>query len=472
MLTWTTLYFASEWAIRLAMLVSVPQRRSPAAARAWLLFVFVLPWPGLLLYLTLGRPRLSHRRAERDEMVGEFLQAEGRVRLARYAAGPEIPPQYDQAAALAQNLGRSPIVSGNRVEFLADYDGSIERLVADMDAATRHVHLLYYIFADDRTGSRVIDALARAAARGVDCRVLVDAFGSKRWLSNVLRKLKGAEVDAAPVSPTGLLRRDRDRIDLRNHRKIAVIDGRVAYVGSQNVVDKDFKPGIVYAELVARVSGPVVLELQALFLADYVKETQKKPGGEGLFPETAPAGSTAAHVLPSGPGFFHENIQRYLVTLVHSARRRIVVSTPYFVPDQGVLQAMQTAVARGVEVRLIVSRKADQWLVGWAQRSYYQELLEAGVRIFEYRPGLLHAKYATFDDDLALVGSANLDIRSFQLNAEVVLTLYDSAAAAELRDVQLKHLADCTELTQERWSQRPFRQRFMQNLARLVDSVL
>lgn len=472
MLTWTTLYFASEWAIRLAMLVVVPQRRSPAAARAWLLFAFVLPWPGLFLYLTLGRPRLSRRRAERDEKIGEILQSEGRRRFARYAAGPEVSLQYQQAAALAQNLGGAPIVSGNRVEFLADYDGSIERLVADVDAATRHVHLLYYIFADDRTGSRVVEALARAAARGVVCRVLVDAYGSKRWLSSVLRNLKGAGVEAAPVSPTSLLRRDRDRVDLRNHRKIAVVDGRVAYVGSQNVVDKDFKPGIVYSELVARVEGPVVLELQTVFLADYVKETQKRLGGEGLFPETASAGSTAAHALPSGPGFFHESIQRYLVTLFHSARRRIVVSTPYFVPDQGVLQAMQTAVLRGVEVQLIVSRKADQLLVGWAQRSYYQDLLEAGVRIFEYQPGLLHAKYATIDDDLALVGSANLDIRSFQLNAEIVLTLFDPAAAADLRKEEAKHLADCTELTLECWLQRPFPQRFVQNLARLVDSVL
>lgn len=482
-----TLYFLSEWAIRLWMLVYVPQRRSPASARAWLIFIFVIPWVGLVCYAVFGRPRLPKRRLEMHQQFVRLIQTVGAEIYEPYVGHPSLPADYQHAILLAKNLGKMPIVGGNQVELLPDYDAAVDRLVSDIDESLRHVHLLYYIFADDATGWKVISALKRAVARGVVCRVLLDSMGSKKWRARTLSALREAGVEAVAVLPFRWFSRERTRFDLRNHRKIAVIDGAIAHVGSQNLVDADFKPGILYKDLVARVNGPAVLELQTVFLADYVKETghwnlaespvHKQTAAdavrlEGLFPTPTIAGDALAQVLPSGPGFPNENNQRLLVTLFYAAQSRIVVSTPYFVPDDAILQAMQTAVQRGVEVHLIVSRKADQVLVGLAQRSYYETLLESGVRIHEYLPGLLHAKHATIDDSVAVIGSSNLDIRSFQLNAEVLLLVYDKKVAGDLYQEQLANMRESEPLDGDAWKARPFPVRLGENLARLVDSVL
>lgn len=472
MLSGTTLYFLSEWSVRLVMLVYVPQRRTPASARAWLLLIFVIPWVGLILYAIFGRPRVSKRRLEMHQRMTALVQTVGAEIYDPYVAHPKLSAEYVHAIRLATNLGNLPIVGGNQLELLPDYDAAVERLVTDIDAAQHHVHLLYYIFADDQTGGKVIEAIQRAVHRDVTCRVLLDSMGSKKWRRGSLERLRTAGAEAIPVLPFQWFSADRARFDLRNHRKIAVVDGRVAHVGSQNLVDADFKPGIVYKDLVARVTGPVVLELQTVFFADYAHETDKEWRDPEYFPFQIAAGDTLAQVLPSGPGFSHENIQRLLVTLFYAAQSRIVVSTPYFIPDDAILQAMQTAVQRGVAVHLIVSRKADQLLVGLAQRSYYENLLESGIHIHEYLPGLLHAKHATIDDSVAIVGSSNLDIRSFQLNEEVVLIAYDKGVTAQLHAEQLRNIADSEELSLDSWKARPFPHRFSQNLARLVDSVL
>ena len=209
----------------------------------------------------------------------------------------------------------------------------------------------------------------------------------------------------------------RARFDMRNHRKIAVLDGKIGYVGSQNLVDRAFKPGIVNRELVARVRGPLVAQLQAVLLADRYYETEERIGELGHFPPFEEAGSVFAQCLPSGPGYSQENNQRLIVSLIHAANERVVLTTPYFIPDEPLYQAMQTAATRGVEVHLVVSRDLDQLLVGYAQRSFYDQLLAAGVQIHIYYEYFLHAKHLSVDGDIALVGSSNFDIRSFALNA-------------------------------------------------------
>lgn len=472
MIDWKLVYYLSEWAIRLIMLVYVPQRRSPAAARTWLLLIFMLPWAGLVLYLLVGRPYLPRHRVELQERISGLIRTSGRQRLQAHIGHPELPPQFELAVTLARNLGDFSIMCGNQIELLPDYDESIGRLVADIAAARRHVHLLYYIFADDRAGLRVIEALSQAAARGIPCRVLYDSLGSKPWRRRLKSRLQAAGVEAVATLPFRWLRRNRSRLDLRNHRKIAVIDGRVAYVGSQNLVAADFKPGIVYKELVARVTGPAVLQLQAVLLTDLLLETESRLDDEEVFPEPERAGQSPAQALPSGPGFPHANNQRLIVALVHASRQRVVITTPYFVPDDALLQALQTAVLRGVEVHLVVSRKADQLLVGLGQRSYYEDLLESGVRIHEFQKGLLHAKHVSIDDEVVLIGSSNLDIRSFQLNSEISLLVYDAKVAAALREEQERNMAAAVLLTAEQWRKRPLHIRTAQNLARLMDSLL
>ena len=270
----------------------------------------------------------------------------------------------------------------------------------------------------------------------------------------------------------GLLRRKSARADLRNHRKIAVIDGRIGYVGSQNIVDADFKPGIVNQELVVRVTGPVVQELQGVFVADWFMETQQVLETPELFPELPRTGHAVAQVLPSGPDYPEASVGRLIEALVHGARRRVVITTPYFIPSEALLNALGTATLRGVEVHLVLSKPVDQILVSLAQRSYYSQLLAAGVRIHLYRDKLLHAKHLSVDRRVSLIGSSNVDMRSFVLNSEVSLIVFDRDVNAELRAEQERYFAASEELSLETWRTRPLTSKVIENIARLVSPLL
>jgi cardiolipin synthase len=272
--------------------------------------------------------------------------------------------------------------------------------------------------------------------------------------------------------PVSLLPWRKARVDLRNHRKIAVIDGQVGYTGSQNLVAAEFKHGLAYEDLMVRVAGPIVLELQYIFAADWFVETNQVLDGASEFPSPVIAGGVPAQALASGPAFPIQNNQRLIVALVHGARKRVVLTTPYFIPDEPLLQAMETAALRGVAVHLVVSEKGDHPVVALAQQSYYEELLEAGVQVHLYRTNFLHAKHLSIDDSVAVIGSSNLDIRSFALNAEVMLLIYDADVTARLAAEEERYFANSRLLTLEEWHKRSFLAKFAQNLTRLLSPLL
>ena len=455
-------YYLLEWVVRLAMLATIPFRRAPAATRSWLLLIFFLPVPGLLLFLAIGSPRFPQWRMARFRNLQAFFQD-----LAARLAPVEV--RETEVTALAARLGRFPAVAGNHVAFLDDYDGVIERLVADIDAARHHVRLLVYIFADDEVGGKVIAALARAVARGVACRVLFDPVGSRRWRRGTLARLEAAGVDVRTTLPFRLLR-GRTRRDMRNHRKLFVIDGVIGYTGSQNIVARDFRPGIVNRELVVRVTGPAVAEMNAVFLADWYLETETMLDAAPPIP--AATGEATVQLLPSGANYAVEGFQTLLIWQLHRARRRVVIVTPYLIPDEDLLGALETAVLRGVDVHLVVSAVVDQWLVSLAQASYYDRLLSCGVRVHRFRADLLHAKNVCVDDSLAILGSSNVDIRSFQLNEEISLLLLDPVSIARLCEVQDGYLAGSDELTRAAWRQRGRARKLAENVAALVSPLL
>ncbi|HZQ47346.1 MAG TPA: cardiolipin synthase [Verrucomicrobiae bacterium] len=469
---WSLVYLISEWSIRLVMLVYVPQRRTAAATRTWLLLIFLLPWPGLLLYALFGRIRVPKVRIEQQARASHRIRAVQAQMGIRPAARPQLPAHLSPIVTLATRLADFQPFGGNNIELLTDYQGSIDRLIADIEQARHHVHLLYYIYGDDETGCRVADALARAVKRGVQCRVMMDAVGSKPALSRLAPQMRIDGIEVQSMLPVGFFRHNAARFDLRNHRKIAVIDGCTGYTGSQNIVDGHFVDGYPNEELHLRLTGPVVVQLQAVFLADHYFEAGGQLEQPELFPDLPTAGESIAHVIPSGPGYQHENAQELMVTLLYSARGRVVITTPYFVPDEPFLQAVRSAVLRGVEVNLVVSEHANQLVTQFAQRSYYDELLTAGVKIYLYRPRFLHAKHLSIDGDIVLVGSTNIDIRSFALNAEINLLIYDSKVAATLRAIQENYFANSHLLTAAEWKKRPLTTRTLQNMARLADSLL
>ena len=465
-----TYYLICEWAIRIGMLFFVPFRRTPQAAQSWLLLIFFLPIPGALLYAAIGRPRFPAWRKQRFLALRPFF-ADISQALVDAGAVPDAP---GPAEALADTLGFLPATAGNTVEFLDDYDATVDRLVADIDSARHHVRILVYIFADDSTGRKLIDALVRAAARGVACHVMIDAFGSHHWSRRVMALLTAAGVEARLVLPFRLLHR-RTRNDMRNHRKLFIVDGVIGYAGSQNIVDRSFKPGIVNRELVARLTGPVVTEMNAVFVGDWYLETERMiPSVEnGPVEICAPGpGSGTAQLLPSGADYPLEGFETFLVWQIHRAEHRVIVTTPYLVPDEDLLGAMRTAVARGVAVDLIVSTVADQKLVSLAQRSYFEGLLDAGIRIHRFRDFLLHAKNVSIDGTLAVVGSSNVDLRSFQLNDEVSLLLCDAESVARLEAIQQGYIEGSDLLTADQWRARPKVQRVLESLARLVSPLL
>jgi len=471
--SWGLLYVLSEWAIRLVMLVYVPNRRSAAAARAWLVLIFLVPWLGLLLFALIGRIRYPRERLEAEaRAVSRIRSVQTEMHSLSAFRLPELDGPAARSARLVERLGNFAPLAGNQVELLPDYQPAIDRLVQDIDGAQHHVHLLFYIFAADATGQRVASALQRAQGRGVSCRVLMDAVGSAGGLRRLGPALRRSGVEVLAALPVNFLRRNAARLDLRNHRKIAVIDGRIGYVGSQNIVDPGFIPAYPNEEMLVRVLGPVVVQLQAVFLADRYQETEHRLEVSELLPPRDVAGPSTAQVLPSGPGYPLENQQTLLVDLLHAAAERVVMTTPYFVPDEPFLQAMVTAALRGVEVRLVVPEHSNKRIANLAQQSNYTRLLEAGIHVHLYAPHLLHAKHVTVDRWLAVVGSVNMDIRSFALDSEVSLLVYDANVVAAFEAVQARYLAHSREVTREAWSRRSLLRRVAQNTARLADSLL
>ena len=469
---WLKMFLAAEWVVRLAMIVVVPFRRSPEAAKGWLLLIFLEPTLGLILYALIGRPTLPQWRLQRH---AEFEQLSRpifeRLRQSTNIFHPDVGAELNKAVTLTEKLGELPILGGNAVEVLADYDAFVDRLVDDIAAASDHVHLLFYIIGDDATTARVVEALGNAVERGVVCRVLADSLGSRPDFDRLRPTLEAAGILAEETMRVGLFRR-AGRLDLRNHRKIAVIDGSIAYTGSQNLVDSTFIPGLTYEELNVRLTGPVALELQAVFAEDWYLETGEFLGDPRYTPDPEIAGDVAVQTLPSGPGYQRENNQRLIVSLIHAANRRIWIVMPYLIPDDALLQALQTAALRGVDVTLIVPLQINQYLVALGQRSYYDELMDAGVRICRYGTRFLHAKCVTIDDAIAWIGSSNLDIRSFALNAEVVVLLYDARVAAAVMAEQSRYIRDGKPLELETWRRRPLAIKVAENLARLLSPLL
>lgn len=471
---WTIFYIASEWAIRLIMLVVVTRRRRPVAAMSWLVVIFFEPWIGLGLYALLGRYHLPRKRvrlyaAKCHELEGRLARRTPHVEVALPAMGPAT----QRSMALATTLGEMPVLGGNDFELIARADEAIDLLIADIDAAVNHVHLLFYIFENDRAGGKVLAAMARAAARGVTCRLLVDAVGSRPLLRRHARDIRAMGIDLKVALPVGSLRRLAARIDLRNHRKLAVIDGRTAYTGSQNIIEPTYgRKGLEWRDVMLRLTGPVVWELQVVFCSDWYFETEELLEAEELFPEPAIRGAVSVQTLPSGPNYPTGNYQRLVVDAIHGARQNVTITTPYFVPDEPLLQACETALHRGVEIDLIIPRRGDHRLVHAVSGAYAGELLEMGARVHLFHDGLLHAKTMSVDDEIALIGSSNFDIRSFELNFEINLLLYGPAVVGVLRRQQDAYKQSSRLLTLEACHGRPVVTRLVSNVAKLFSPLM
>lgn len=451
---------------------------SPPARLAWFIALLVLPFVGAIAYFLFGEIDLGHRARKRHDKIFERI----RTKAVHHMGSAEdvnrlIRREFQPAFAYAASINGFYPVAGNKAELLADAEDFLDRLVADIDAAEEQVHVLFYIWLEDYTGRAVGRALIRAAQRGVTCRAIADGLGSRLMIKGPLwNQMKEAGVDLAVAFPLSNPVRTMltSRIDLRNHRKILVIDGRVTYCGSQNSADPEFRIKARYApwvDVMARFEGPVVNQNQLLFASDWMQATGTVLEGLPL-PAEAQAGGFPAQVVGDGPTERAGATPQMFSLLIGCARDELILTTPYFVPDMTVFEALCAAAQRGVRVVLIFPRKNDSWFVAAASHSYYNRLLEAGCEIHEYREGLLHAKTLTIDGCISLIGSSNLDLRSFDLNYENNILMQDDEMTRAIRARQESYLpkSDRIELDQvRRW---PHLRRIWNNVVVTVGPIL
>jgi cardiolipin synthase len=457
-------YVSLAWTVYLLLLSGwiVLQKREPVATLSWVLSLAALPIIGFVIYYLLGPQRIRRQRLKRL-----------RSRTAMQDILPPIEDLGDAAdlARLAQaTTGFMPTLCSSPT-LLVGGAATFEALHAALAAAEHHAHLEYYIFEPDRTGTALRDALVACAARGVRVRLLLDALGSSRLSRTFLRPLRDAGVEIGWFHPFRLRWIRAPRINLRNHRKLVVIDGHIAFTGGINISDDgDERLGAdAYQDLHLRLEGAVVRWLQVAFLEDWSYATKVALRDARLWPELEP-GTVPTLVLPSGPDSPWEAIHRLNVEAITRADRRVWLVTPYFVPTEATRCALTSAALRGLDVRVLVPLTSDSRIVSAAARSYYDELLAAGIRVFEYLPRMLHTKALLVDADTVMVGSANFDNRSFRLNFELSLMLRDPALAATLERVILEDLDQARELALDR-AQRLW-PRLAEASARLLSPVL
>ena len=439
------------------------QRSEPVATLGWIMALALLPYLGFLIYYVFGPQRISRSR---------------RKRLAAHEAiGARGKSAADSEAAALDRMTTAmtgyPPTTATRVDLLVDGKATYAALLEAIAAATGHVHVEYYIYAGDRTGTQVRDALIERAKAGVKVRMLLDGVGT-RLKRAFTRPLEDAGVEIAYFHPvrwwmTPFL---RPKLNLRSHRKIVVCDGRVGFTGGINVTDDENEEvnDNAFHDLHLRVEGDAVRWLQVAWLEDWFYCTDKGIDIDTVLPK-AKAGPIAAQVVPAGPDNDWEPVHRLQVQAINGADRRVWLATPYFVPSRAALFALEGAAMRGLDVRLVVPKESDSKLVTAAARSYYDKMLRAGVRIYEYGPRMLHSKALLLDDAEAIIGTSNFDTRSFSLNFEIVMLFRDKGVAATLEKSFVADMAGSVEVTKD--APKPgFASRFGEAAARLFAPIL
>jgi cardiolipin synthase len=491
-LTWTTaigsIVLVLGMVLRLIALGVIPGNRKPSTGMAWLLLILFEPFTGFLLFTMLGQTRLGRIRNQRQR---EAHAAIARTRAKQGDTPSELVGISDKVATIThlnRSLAAFPVQSENNIVLLPDYRECIAAMAAEIATAKETVDVQFYISAWDEVTDPVFREMAAAAERGVEVRLLFDHLGSRGipGFKEMQKRLDTTKIEWRVMLPIKPLKGRWRRPDLRNHRKLLIVDNLVGFTGSLNLTEpgynkpKNHKLGREWVELMARVEGPIAADLNAVFAADWYTETGEVPN---LLPaerqvranpvtHADPITDLCCQLVPSGPGFPSENNLRMFNSLIYSATRRLSITSPYFVPNESLLDAVTTAAQRGVEVELFVSEVSDQFMVGHAQASYYRALLEAGVRIYQYpAPYILHSKHFTVDDTVAVLGSSNMDQRSFALNYETSLMMIGPEIVSRMREVEDTYRIKSNELTLEAWLERPIRLKYVDNVMRLTAAL-
>lgn len=480
-MNWNWLLTLGLW-VYVALLIGLSlrilmRRRSIGVTLAWLLLIYALPLAGFTLYALFGERYLGRLRARRARVQFDFYTQW----LDEIGVRQEIstPPSSPLRPVMELTLGslRMPALEGNHWQILDDADAVFDRLLADLDEAEHWVFMEFYILEEAGRVGEVLAALEAASQRGVQVCLQLDSVGSNRFLGSARRRsLEAAGVGVLDALHANIFRMTLQRVDLRQHRKLISIDNRVAYSGSMNLADpRWFKRDSGYGpwlDVLVRLEGPIVAIIQGTLIFDWEMETGERLEAALSWPQQTAAGGSLMQFLPTGPAFEEDVLLQVLLTAIHNARQEVFISTPYFVPEEALLQALKSVANRGLKVTLLVPRRIDSRLAQYAGRSFYDELLSHGVEIRRFTGGLLHTKSVIIDDHLVLVGSVNLDMRSLWLNFEATLVVDDPAFHAAMARVIDRYLQSSHRLDLAQWRRRALHKRVLENLAQLASPLL
>ncbi|PIE56966.1 MAG: cardiolipin synthase [Desulfobulbus propionicus] len=480
--SYTTAVVVADLAIRVGLSLRIIMRkRAASVSLAWLVVILLLPFAGAIIYLLLGEKRLGERRGRKfvedlPVITAWLKELRQRTEVNWEHVNPECLPIARQIDATIT----APAMPDNSLELIETPDAFFRSLVRDIDQATSSCYLEFYIWNQGGAADEVLQALIRACRRGVTCRVLLDSIGSRQFLhSSMTRLMRQSGIELVEALPAGIFRALFVRLDLRNHRKVITIDGRIAYTGSQNLVDPKYfrqDEGVgEWVDTMVRLRGPAVEALTASFIYDWAQETDgnlKQLLATSDIHPVEPVGNARVQIAPSGPGYGEDVIHNLLLTTIYAARHELILTTPYFVPDKAMLAALSSAAQRGVDVIIILPEKNDSKLVHYASRARFEALTAAGVKIMAYHGGLLHAKTITVDSDFCTFGSLNLDMRSFWINFEMTLFIYEKEFTCWVREMQTGYLKNCRQIRRDATQKQPFWERLKENTALLVAPLL
>ncbi len=468
---WLYWIFSIAYAVTIVSIVGViiSENRNPVKSLAWVTVLLLLPVVGIILYLFFGRSiktrMISRRNRRRLKRHHQTLSVKSSIQA--------LSPESVGSIRLSRSLTSTAFYPGNHVDIFTDGKTKFDRLEADLRAARRYINIQYYIFADDATGRRISDILKERAREGVTVRVIYDHVGSLSTSRRFFREMEEAGIEVHPFfkvtfPPFGT------RINWRNHRKICIIDGTVGYIGGMNVADRYIDGGkkfTMWRDNHARIEGPAVASLQYSFAIDWSFM------GQELITDPLPRpvsfdDGVGVQLLSSGPTAQWPNIAFQFIRVIAAAKHRVYLYTPYFLPTEALLKALQTAALAGVDVRVLMPRRSDSMMLNEASRSYVSECLRSGIKFYLYTAGMMHAKTLIVDDEYVSVGSTNFDFRSFEHNFEANIQIYSREVNAHMAEIFRDDLTSCVRILPSQWNRRPLHKKAIQSILRLLSPIL
>ncbi|OTQ75281.1 MULTISPECIES: cardiolipin synthase [unclassified Gilliamella] len=469
----STLIFLIYWLLIVSTTLRIVFKRRPTTyVIAWMLVIYILPIIGVLLYFALGEAHLGQQRAKRAQKMRPTITKF----INRLSAFPDIfTTKVSQVSKPIFQLCKHQTgldgIRGNHIELLSNTDVIFDRLIEDINNAHSNIEMVFYIWNEGGRADDVEQALIQATQRGVTCRLMIDSAGSRHFIrSNACQRMRDAGIVIVEALQVNLLRFMFRRLDLRQHRKVAIIDNYISYTGSMNIVDPRFfkqnKHVGEWVDIMIRMNGPVTTLMGAIYASDWELETGKYLALPQItdFAEPPEEKKHIMQLIPSGPGYTENMIHQVLLTSIYSAQEQIIFTTPYLVPSDDILHAICTAAQRGVEVIIIVPKNNDSLMVKWASRAFFSELLNGGVKLYQFNDNLLHTKSVLIDDQLSLVGTVNLDMRSLWLNFEITTVIDDAQFAKSLSTLLGQYLSKSDKVNIEKWKKRPIWQRIVERL--------